>query len=365
MEQEEGRDQAGGKEKEEAKEKELQQKEQGERKKIPYACNYCYKECTSKEVLGIHVRTQHKDPGACSTCGKAFSSSRKIRAHMKQVHGKAIFPCRKCSKGFKTPGNRKRHELRCGAAPARAPACRPHKASFACPLCHLAFSSYTKLRKHMKTHNLVLRKRRMFLRSRQAARARVPWMCSVCGVSYTQKYNLIKHQKKKHPKAMQRHEVEKPSCNICAAELGSWKDLEEHRREEHVGERCYACSQCEKAFHSQKNLAMHSRRVHTSIVFTCKGGEGGQGCGKTFKEPRSLTRHLERCAAKKSFEELSSWGKAHRARKKAEAFTSQLRALGGEERRLVLRKMAVEDPTLLDFSPSNPLSMDDIIGVSN
>ena len=75
--------------------------------------------------------------------------------------------------------------------------------------------------------------------------------------------------------------------------------------------------------------------------------------------------HMKCCGRpQKSFEELSRWGKAHRAKKKAEDFISQLRALDGEERMLVLRKMAQEDPTLLDLSPSNPLSMDDIIGVS-
>ena len=66
----------------------------------------------------------------------------------------------------------------------------------------------------------------------------------------------------------------------------------------------------------------------------------------------------------KAFEELSSWGKAYRAKKKAEAFLAQLRALGGEERRMVLRKMVLEDPTLLELCPSNPLTMEDIIGVS-
>ena len=78
-----------------------------------------------------------------------------------------------------------------------------------------------------------------------------------------------------------------------------------------------------------------------------------------------MKKHMKCCGRpQKSFEELSRWGKAHRAKKKAEDFISQLRALDGEERVLVLRKMAQEDPTLLDLSPSNPLSMDDIIGVS-
>ena len=73
-------------------------------------------------------KKQHKDPGTCNTCGKICSSSRRLKAHMKLVHGEAIFPCRRCSQGYKTPFNRKRHKVRCSGAPARAPACGLQKA---------------------------------------------------------------------------------------------------------------------------------------------------------------------------------------------------------------------------------------------
>ena len=105
--------------------------------------------------------------------------------------------------------------------------------------------------------------------------------------------------------------------------------------------------------------------MHCGRRFSCEGGDGKEGCGRTFKRKDDLKKHTECCGRpQKPFEELSPRGKAHRAKKKAKAFLSQLRALSGEERRLVLRKMAQEDPTLLDFSPSNPLTMEDIIGVS-
>ena len=335
--------------------------EEQRREQSPFTCNICHKICTSKTRLVDHLRSSHKNPGSCNICGKSFPSDKKLKEHIKAVHTGANHPCQKCLVAFKTRSTLVQHELRCcGTSP---PVTRRKKQpTVPCFSCGKTFSSPTSLRRHMwKVHNLVVRG----TRHRQARRKRSLWFCTVCRVTFTRKNAFTRHSVKKHKNTAQEREVEMLRCHLCDIEVVTVSELEGHRRESHGEEKAWPCSQCAKTFASKKNLGDHRRRVHCARKFKCEGGDGKEGCGRTFKRKDDMKKHMKCCGRpQKSFEELSRWGKAHRAKKKAEDFISQLRALDGEERVLVLRKMAQEDPTLLDLSPSNPLSMDDIIGVS-
>lgn len=76
-------------------------------------------------------------------------------------------------------------------------------------------------------------------------------------------------------------------CNIC---FDDRKQLEKHRKKEHVRHRCQMCEFCGKEFNKPYLLRHHIDYVHHGIKYKC------ELCGKYYSEPKLLNKHLEQHA---------------------------------------------------------------------
>ncbi|XP_072279328.1 uncharacterized protein [Pyxicephalus adspersus] len=102
-------------------------------------------------------------------------------------------------------------------------------------------------------------------------------LCSVCGKSFSENRNLIRHQRS--------HISEFPfSCSQCAKSFVHNADLLRHQRN-HSDERPYQCSVCGKCFKHKAHLITH-QRIHTGErPFSC------EECGKSFTGQSVLLIH--------------------------------------------------------------------------
>ena len=242
-------------------------------------CSFCPKIYNSKTQLLDHLRSKHKNPDFCNICGKYFTSHNYLRQHIIGVHSAAQpgLPCQKCGKCLKTQFSLVRHERKC------------------------------------------TRTTPQLLDNTGPRRAR-SWLCTVCRVSFNTKHSYTTHCREKHPKTKHKKKVELLRCNLCAVKVVTVGELNQHITKRHDGEKTWPCSQCDKTFPAHKNLGEHRRRVHCGNKFGCQSGEGKKGCGKTFTRKDGLKKHLtEYCGNPQKWEngkweELSRWQKIWRAR---------------------------------------------------
>ncbi|KAM5138926.1 uncharacterized protein ACMZJ9_016385 isoform 4-T4 [Mantella aurantiaca] len=104
-----------------------------------------------------------------------------------------------------------------------------------------------------------------------------PYMCSECGKSFTQKSNLVAHQKL--------HTGVRPfSCPQCGKCFKRNTHLVIHQRV-HTGEKPYSCLQCGKSFTRKPNLISHQRSHTGEKPYSCSV------CGKRFSEKAYYLRH--------------------------------------------------------------------------
>ncbi|PIO33041.1 hypothetical protein AB205_0121690, partial [Aquarana catesbeiana] len=136
------------------------------------------------------------------------------------------------------------------------------ESSLSCSVCGKSFTEYRNLLRHPKIHT-----------------GERPYSCSECGKGFVRKEELHKHQRI--------HTGERPcSCSECGKGFSTKQDLDRHRRI-HTGERPFSCSECGKCFTTKGQLCRH-QRIHTGEhPYSCSE------CGKCFADVGSLLRHLK------------------------------------------------------------------------
>ncbi|XP_060547305.1 zinc finger and SCAN domain-containing protein 2-like [Pantherophis guttatus] len=167
----------------------------------------------------------------CWHCGQSFRNSSHLVTHERTHVGEKLYKCSHCGESERTHTGQ-----------------RPHK----CSHCGCIFGYHARKRISM---------------------GEKPYVCSDCGKSYSQKSDLLKHQRT--------HTGEKPyKCSACGKTLRNGSSLKAHQRI-HTGEKPYKCLYCGKCFIWSSQFRLHER-IHTTVC---------SHCGKSFGRKSELVEH--------------------------------------------------------------------------
>ncbi|KAJ0070149.1 hypothetical protein NL108_002464, partial [Boleophthalmus pectinirostris] len=109
-----------------------------------------------------------------------------------------------------------------------------------------------------------------------------PFQCSQCGVSFTQKGNLLRHIKL--------HTGEKPfKCPFCSYACRRRDALTGHLRTHAVG-KPHKCNYCGRSYKQRTSLEEHKERCHSYLqgIGLDPGANTGPYTGEVPSEPRLM-----------------------------------------------------------------------------
>ncbi|XP_023952361.2 zinc finger protein 530 [Bicyclus anynana] len=116
-----------------------------------------------------------------------------------------------------------------------------------------------------------------------SARKHMNYVCEHCAVGFVIEEAYSMHLKI-HAKEAGEHE-----CDICTVRLKTTDMLYQHKLRHY---RRYRCSICELQQRDKDTVAAHIMREHMGIAFVC------QHCGRDFKRPQYLSRHVKQMHTK-------------------------------------------------------------------
>lgn len=112
--------------------------------------------------------------------------------------------------------------------------------------------------------------------------------CHICNITYTDRSNLYRHNKKVHLGIITENKRTDTPCEFCGKCFSTLNNKERHVRNVHNGEKPFVCTLCGMAFSQSNNLHTHQFRKHNAEKkFKC------DECPKSYLEKRFLTRHKE------------------------------------------------------------------------
>ena len=193
----------------------------------PYSCMKCNKRFVKESGLLVH-NCKSDNTFECKKCYKEFTSSRFLNRHMEIDHGKELFKCKDCNKGFS------------------------RRLKFQNHICKLDDGTF----------------------GNKGVKDKL--MCPTCGKTLSSRSNLNKH--------MIAHGDKQFRCMHCGKHFHYENYLRDHISSVHLNLHSYQCSDCGKKMKSKTGLIAHVKQFHRGNTesYTC------EVCGKTFKQKGNL-----------------------------------------------------------------------------
>jgi len=278
-------------------------------------CKLCKKLFSSDEEKGEHVCLE-PERYKCDECEKSYKAKGELRNHVLVVHEGLRHPCNFCEDVLSSVQALKRHEKSFHQNNPR---------DNVCEVCSQAFTHKDTLKKHILTHDKVLRSDPCpycgkVLRNRNVLRQHIKTLheknfsvvCEDCGQRFANKHRLEIHSEMSHlkgkmyvcqtcgknflgKKRLQNHMISKHpkgqkfvTCEYCGEDVGE-KQLRSHVVEAHKSHAYkFQCPHCLKKFPVKGHIKRHIR-VHTGArPYLCRG------CGNYYVDLEAVKDHIRK-----------------------------------------------------------------------
>ncbi|VVD04906.1 unnamed protein product [Leptidea sinapis] len=242
-----------------------------EGEKRVYECTLCHRTYPKRGNFTQHYKHVHLKQRpkliSCHLCDVKVLVSQRPK-HMEEAHGLPRPQCGACGKKFTFPFRLLQHQQTFHMGMAEQMFILKvvdGKEIFECSVCHRTYAKRAHFSQHFKHVHL---KQRPKLRS-----------CHLCDVK------VIESQRPKHME--EAHGLPRPECGACGKKFTFPFRLLQHQQTFHMGERNFACEQCDMRFPTNQRLNRHMISHSESRPFSCNF------CGKSFKSKKGLRVHTD------------------------------------------------------------------------
>ncbi len=248
----------------------------------PFKCDECNKKFKTKNQLTVHKQT-HRNyrPFVCTYpgCSKTYTRNEHLKIHMQTHTGERPYKCchEGCNRTFTRKDHRDSHEA------------THEEGKFICNQCGQKFHRQIHLDSHMLSHSLP---------DRTPNPDRIKCPNPDCNSTFTCVDSLKMHIKTQHESQTKNYICDfiMPNGQPCGKAFYTSSNLKEHKLS-HSDAKPFKCTYegCNKTYKTKKDLTRHIREKHTEKPdeFTCDFIENGQPCGKKFTSQNGLTRHIK------------------------------------------------------------------------
>eukprot|EP01124_Arcella_intermedia_P032409 TRINITY_DN7555_c0_g1_i2.p1 TRINITY_DN7555_c0_g1~~TRINITY_DN7555_c0_g1_i2.p1 ORF type:complete len:468 (-),score=100.94 TRINITY_DN7555_c0_g1_i2:63-1466(-) len=230
----------------------------------PFCCDFCDFQCKLEEEILLHLKERH---WKCGGCWGVFGSEKEMLEHAKLCGSVAEKKEKSWTCGYCSFKGQSQSELDIHLQ-------KDH--TWKCEYCAQVFKIEAVLLKHVQTAhpdhhcNYCSFKSQVQAELKLHIQEKHHWECEHCHKLFKFEKGLLDHTQALHAYF---------NCDYCAFKSKIKEELDLHFEESHT----WNCQSCDKTFHTEKSLQLHTKAVHT--FFTCPE------CSKNFKSPNALAQH--------------------------------------------------------------------------